>query len=215
MSTSGHLPLLTPKPDLSSSAAAADIRLSSSGLTGSRSGDTPKGLLARINMLEQTIDGQLKSLKYLQSNLMEDLTNTAELIKVQQTQEEVSKHLEHSIGTLNQLNDTQILVAIDAHRLSNLLDKLDLHAQRLRIYQEELTHALSGQPYIATAALIITKQPFPCTIKQGKSIDEPVEVRTRTAVPVRMSRRTKLIVCRVSCACVRVSCVRVSCRSRC
>jgi hypothetical protein len=172
--TSGHhLPLLSPKVDPS---PAHDIRISSSGLTSSRSGDTPKGLLARINMLEQTIDGQLKSLKYLQSNLMEDLTNTAELTKVQQTQEEINRHLTHSIDTLNQLNDTQILVAIDAHRLSNMLDKLDLHTQRLRIYQEELTHAVSGQPYVSTATLIITQQPFPCTIKQGKSIDEPVEV---------------------------------------
>lgn len=176
-------PLLTPKPDPAdeSSGGPGHMTLSTSGLTASRD-SSPKGLLARINLLEQTIDGQLKSLKYLQSNLMEELfsnqhaNHMAEVTKVQQTQEEISRLLTHSIDTLTNLNDTQLLAAADAHKLALLLDKLDLHAQRLRIYQDELNNTLSGRPYEPTAALIITQQPFPCTIKQGKSIDEPVEV---------------------------------------
>lgn len=195
--SSGVLPLLTPKPDTSfgtgSSDGHAGLTFSGSGLTSSRD-NSPKGLLARINLLEQTIDGQLKSLKYLQSNLMEELginphiNQTAEVNKVQQIHEEVSRHLTNSIDTLTNLNDTQLLAAADAHKLAILMDKLDLHTQRLRIYQEELNNALSGRPYVPTAALIITQQPFPCTIKQGKSIDEPVEITLLTGAKVEIQK---------------------------
>ncbi|MFN7131836.1 MAG: endonuclease/exonuclease/phosphatase family protein, partial [Myxococcales bacterium] len=50
------------------------------------------------------------------------------------------------------------------------------HARRLRLYQEELFQAQSGQPVKPVASLVITKQPFPCTVKQSKSVDDPVDV---------------------------------------
>jgi len=101
----------------------------------------------------------------------------------------VREHIARSVEALHQLNDAQLLAPNNAHRLIALLDKLELHDKRLRIYHKELESALSkSHAPAATAALIITRQPFPCTIKQGKSIDEPVEVTLLTGTSAEVQK---------------------------
>jgi len=89
---------------------------------------------------------------------------------------ELGKQISQATQRLEYLNETQILSTADAHRLVSLLDAFALHGRRLRLLQDEIMQAQNEQPIKPAAALVITKQPFPCTVKQSKSVDEPVDV---------------------------------------
>ncbi len=122
-----------------------------SGLSGSphsqipSSSETPSMVISRLYSLEQTIDSQLKAMKFQQSRVIDCLQNRIDLDQLTKTQEEIRKQIRSSVDTLEQINDTHILPSPDAWRLAQLLEALHLDSRRLRIFQEELSQAMSGQ----------------------------------------------------------------------
>jgi hypothetical protein len=140
-------------------------------------GSAAAALLSQLASMEESVDNQLKAMKFQQCDVIdEQLHNRVETDKLLKAQGDLRKQIEQSAQRLEQLNDTHILTATDAYRLVCLSDSFALHARRLRLYQEELFQAQSGQPVKPVASLVITKQPFPCTVKQSKSVDDPVDV---------------------------------------
>lgn len=138
----------------------------------------------QLAALDQTMESQLKQMKFQQSRVIDNITNRAELDKLLKAQIDYDKQVSAATAKLEALNDTNILPASDAFRLQRLLDSFQLHSRRLRVLREELFQAQSGQPIKPIAGLVITKQPFPCTVKQSKSVDDPVEVQLLTGSKV-------------------------------
>lgn len=156
-----------------SAAAAA----AAAAVAGMNDGSAAAALLSQLASMEESVDNQLKAMKFQQCDVIDtQLHNRAEMDKLLKAQGDLRKQIEQSVQRLEQLNDTHILTATDAYRLVCLSDSFALHARRLRLYQEELFQAQSGQPVKPVASLVITKQPFPCTVKQSKSVDDPVDV---------------------------------------
>jgi hypothetical protein len=177
-------------PQTTTSAAGPSQAPSTSGSSSfpllTTLGDTPAGVISQLAAFDQALETHLKQMKLQQREVIDNIQNRVELEKLVKVQAEYDKQITAASTKLDQLNDTHILPAPDAYRLTRLLDSFQLHSRRLRVLREELFQAQSGQPIKPIAGLVITKQPFPCTVKQSKSVDDPVEVHLLTGSKVEL-----------------------------
>ncbi|KAL6048396.1 Signal transducer and activator of transcription [Balamuthia mandrillaris] len=161
-----------PPPTPLESAAAAEVSMAL------QAGQTAPGLIIQLNQLHLAIENQLKNMRYQQRRLLETLPPPEQLSQLLKTQGELMQKIDKASAQLKYINDTIILTTQEAHKLVLLLEALALDARILSLYQEELARFQCDPPNREpVAALVITKQPFPCTVKQSKSVDETVEVR--------------------------------------
>eukprot|EP01087_Luapelamoeba_hula_P008701 TRINITY_DN2196_c1_g1_i2.p1 TRINITY_DN2196_c1_g1~~TRINITY_DN2196_c1_g1_i2.p1 ORF type:complete len:993 (+),score=172.72 TRINITY_DN2196_c1_g1_i2:170-3148(+) len=156
----------------------------------------PPIALAQLSNLDITMDNSLKALKFQQRKVL-DAPLTAEATdKLVKAQMDLKKQIDSALAQLEYLNDHHILHAPDAYKVVKILETFQLHSRRLRIFLDEFYQyqsARPGQIIPPVAALAITRQPFPCTVKQSKSVDEIVEVQILTGSKVDIQGPTKVI----------------------
>eukprot|EP00005_Dracoamoeba_jomungandri_P006266 CAMPEP_0174262240 /NCGR_PEP_ID=MMETSP0439-20130205/12859_1 /TAXON_ID=0 /ORGANISM="Stereomyxa ramosa, Strain Chinc5" /LENGTH=641 /DNA_ID=CAMNT_0015346921 /DNA_START=20 /DNA_END=1942 /DNA_ORIENTATION=- len=138
---------------------------------------TPLELINQLAHHDVTVENQLKAMRFRQRRVLENYSDQAGMDNLIKNQEQLKRQIDHSISQLKILNDMHILPAPEAYKLWKMLDSFDLHSRKLKVFQEEIfafrTNPNNPEP---VASLVITAQPFPCTVKQSKSVDDPVEV---------------------------------------
>lgn len=149
------------------------------------------GEIAHMANVEFTVDNQLKAMKFQQRRVIDNPADREELEMLLRAQAELRKQIEGATVRLEQINETHILNASDAYKLTRMSDTFQVHSTRLRVLQDEiyqLQTAPAGRSVDIkpVAALVIVKQPFPCTVKQSKSVDDPVQVQLITGAKLEM-----------------------------
>mmetsp|Transcript_16692 Transcript_16692/g.23195 ORF Transcript_16692/g.23195 Transcript_16692/m.23195 type:complete len:592 (-) Transcript_16692:663-2438(-) len=94
-------------------------------------------------------------------------------------QKEVKSAIEMCDKQLNYLLDTQFLDSAEMHQLLQAQSQLAILIKQLELYIQEL-YSLKSDSFLPSFALVILSQPFPDSVKQNKSIDEPVTVKLLT-----------------------------------
>lgn len=81
---------------------------------------------------------------------------------------------------INNLMDSRLLHPSEYGELVKLKDKLHIESVQLQLYQEELSQFTRQEINKPIAALLVTGQPFPKSIRQNKTIESEVEVTLLT-----------------------------------
>lgn len=138
-----------------------------------------------VGKLITEVKHQLKEIRMRQGALFERSTlDTRELENLAIGIAESKKKLDHAESTLVEINGTTILSAMDARNVVLYQDILRLDKIHLCVLEEELNFARLGEFLKPVARLVITSQPFPCTVKQSKSLDEDLKVKLITGARV-------------------------------
>ncbi len=152
--------------------------------------ETPSPLISRITDFESSLENKLREMEFQQSRAIDNLHNRMEVDRLVQIQNDIKKQIDYSLIQLRRINDTHVLHSGDAYMAATLVDLLEIHAKRLKVFQEELfqeqnAHSGNIKP---VAALVIVKQPFPYSIKQLKPINAPLEVHLFTGAKVQIQK---------------------------
>jgi hypothetical protein len=84
---------------------------------------------------------------------------------------------------LENLRAHVLLLPVELSLLNQLRLELSLQMKQLQLYHIELegyTHSRTTQSFVVPAALVITQQPFPKSVKQNKPVDDGIYVRLLT-----------------------------------
>eukprot|EP01090_Pellita_catalonica_P023571 TRINITY_DN9793_c0_g1_i1.p1 TRINITY_DN9793_c0_g1~~TRINITY_DN9793_c0_g1_i1.p1 ORF type:complete len:684 (+),score=123.87 TRINITY_DN9793_c0_g1_i1:38-2053(+) len=142
-------------------------------------------IISKQSSLELRLDSLLKGMKFQQRGLIEGQPKMAnQITDLIKTQENIQLSIQDGVKKLKSIFENEVLPPSMAHTLQQSVERFEIHSRQLQILREELITASSGQPVQPLAALVITKQPFPCTVKQSKCLDDPVELTLLTASKV-------------------------------
>lgn len=98
-------------------------------------------------------------------------------------QKDIGNKLELLRQQLENLRAHVLLLPVEVSLLNQLRLELSIQTRQLQVYQVELEGYLngrSGQGFTVPAALVITQQPFPKSVKQNKVLDDGVNLRLLT-----------------------------------
>ena len=151
-------------------------------------------LVASIAEILSSVEQQLKMMKQQQRRVIDGLLanrrdDSDELGGLLKTQNEIGTQITYCESNLQNLNETQILIPNVAFQVYKMIDSFKLNACQLRVFKEEIGQAqlLSRNPGsdpAPPAALMITDQPFPSYLIQGKAIESPIKVSVITGSTV-------------------------------
>jgi len=151
-------------------------------------------LIASISEILTSVDQQLKVMKVQQGRVIEALLggkadDSDELGALLKVQNELGTQITYCESTLQNLNETQILIPNVAFQVYKMIDAFKLNACQLRVFKEEIAqaqflHRNPGADVTPSAALMITEQPFPSYLIQGKAIESPIKVTVITGSTV-------------------------------
>jgi len=109
----------------------------------------------------------------------------------------VRHSIEYCTSKFNHLYDTSMLLPNEIHQIDRYLTELNIMSQQVDLFVTELIQMviLDLQPS-ELVKLVISRQPFPCSVKQNKPVTSPTHVRLLTSarVSVRPTTLCKAIV---------------------
>jgi hypothetical protein len=183
----GKPDLRTPMGGPRSPMAGGTIQLAQPQSSSSlQQGPSPEDMISRLHAMDAQLDNQLKALKFRQRRVLESSMQAipGQVDELLESQDSISKNLREAIKTLESIYENHVLTSSAGFILISTLDSFKFHMKQLQILQEEINQARQGGPFKPSAALVVSKQPFPCTVKQMKSLDDPVEVKLITGAKV-------------------------------
>eukprot|EP01090_Pellita_catalonica_P013264 TRINITY_DN3099_c0_g1_i4.p1 TRINITY_DN3099_c0_g1~~TRINITY_DN3099_c0_g1_i4.p1 ORF type:complete len:475 (-),score=65.58 TRINITY_DN3099_c0_g1_i4:107-1531(-) len=143
---------------------------------------------------ERRIDDLLKTMKFRMRNMF-DRPGSESILDVTSCIKELSAiklAIKNSSDRLTVILEEVILPASSVYMLTETQERFSIHIRQLDLLLEELSMAQRNEPVKPLAAIVITKQPFPCTVKQGKILDEAVEVNILTGAKTDITATGKI-----------------------
>jgi len=132
-------------------------------------------VLPQASVQLKEIKSDISNLKFVQLSFFNSGCNQNAKVEVKQLQNAARKKLEGLWGTLETLSNDYILDPSEVYQWFNIRREVELLETQLKLYEQEI-----DQPQNPAMALIITKQPFPISVKQKKELEESVQVQIFT-----------------------------------
>ena len=109
--------------------------------------------------------------------------DTSEMQRVAGLQQELFGKMDVLRQQLEHLRAHVLLLPLEISLLNQFLLESSLQLKQLQLYQVELEGYMqnkTAQAFVVPAALVITQQPFPKSVKQNKPVDDGLHVRLLT-----------------------------------